>query len=102
MVFFATVTPISPHFHTHLHPLPRVVLDLTRGLRGSQSFHKLNLGQELLKRKLTMVGTVQKNRGELPAKLLLTKNRARHPVVRLWVRHHSPRVSLAHKEGKCH
>lgn len=39
-------------------------------------FTNYNLGQELLKRKLTMVGTVRKNRDELPAELLVTKNRA--------------------------
>jgi len=33
------------------------------------------LGQELLKRKPTMVGTVRKNKPELPPQLLITKNR---------------------------
>ena len=79
--FFATVTPISPQFHTGSHPLPWVMLDMTWGLRGhnitcDHFFTSYNLGQELLKRKLTMVGRVWKNRGELPAELLVTKNRA--------------------------
>ncbi|GLD56432.1 piggyBac transposable element-derived protein 4-like protein [Lates japonicus] len=59
----------------------RVVLDMAQGLRGhnitcDNFFTNYNLGQELLKRKLTMVGTVRKNRAELPAELLVIKNRA--------------------------
>lgn len=59
----------------------RVMLDMAQGLRGhnitcDNVFTKYNLGQELLKQKLTMVGTVQKNRDELPAELLVIKNRA--------------------------
>ena len=59
----------------------RVVLDMAHGLRGhnitcDNFFTNYNLGQELLKRKLTMVGTVRKNRVELPAELLVIKNRA--------------------------
>lgn len=37
------------------------------------TLHKL--GQELLKRKLTMVGMIWKNKSELPPQLLTTKNR---------------------------
>ncbi|KAJ8395758.1 hypothetical protein AAFF_G00029950 [Aldrovandia affinis] len=59
----------------------RVVLDMAQGLRGhnitcDNFFTLYNLGQELLKKKLTMVGTVRKNRTELPAELLAIKNRA--------------------------
>ncbi|XP_076608401.1 LOW QUALITY PROTEIN: uncharacterized protein LOC143333911 [Chaetodon auriga] len=59
----------------------RVVLDKAQGLRGhnitcDNFFTSYNLGQELLKRKLTMVRTVRKNRAELPAELLVIKNRA--------------------------
>ncbi|KAI3360576.1 hypothetical protein L3Q82_002444 [Scortum barcoo] len=58
-----------------------VVLDMAQGLRGhnitcDNFFTNYNLGQELLKRKLTMVRTVRKNRAELPAELLVIKNRA--------------------------
>ncbi|XP_034065557.1 piggyBac transposable element-derived protein 4-like [Gymnodraco acuticeps] len=58
----------------------RVVLDMAKGLRGhnitcDNFFTSYNLGQELLKRKLTMVGTVRKNRTELPAEMLVIKNR---------------------------
>ncbi|KAJ8406628.1 hypothetical protein AAFF_G00302020 [Aldrovandia affinis] len=59
----------------------RVVLDMTQGLRGhnitcDNFFTSYSLGQELLKRKLTMVGTVRKNKPELPSVLLNMQNRA--------------------------
>ncbi|XP_071390069.1 piggyBac transposable element-derived protein 4-like [Centroberyx affinis] len=58
----------------------RVVLDMTQGLSGhnitcDNFFTSHKLGQELLKRKLTMVGTIRKNKSELPPPLLTTKNR---------------------------
>ncbi|XP_067088064.1 piggyBac transposable element-derived protein 4-like [Osmerus mordax] len=58
----------------------RVVLDMTQGLNGhnitcDNFFTSYKLGQELLKRKLTMVGTIRKNKPELPPQLLTTKNR---------------------------
>ncbi|XP_061085309.1 uncharacterized protein LOC133118973 [Conger conger] len=59
----------------------RVVLDMIQGLRGhnitcDNVFTSYTLGQELLKRKLTLIGTVRKNKPELPAELLSMKNRA--------------------------
>ncbi|XP_063049276.1 piggyBac transposable element-derived protein 4-like [Engraulis encrasicolus] len=59
----------------------RVVLDMTKGLRGHNItcdifFTSYDLAQELLKRKLTMVGTVRKNKPELPPALLGMKDRA--------------------------
>uniref|UniRef100_A0A3Q3L0N4 Nucleolin n=1 Tax=Mastacembelus armatus TaxID=205130 RepID=A0A3Q3L0N4_9TELE len=53
----------------------RVVLDMTTGLQGhnitcDNFFTSYALGQELLKRKLTMVGTVRKNKPELPPALV--------------------------------
>ncbi|KAE8296805.1 hypothetical protein D5F01_LYC05571 [Larimichthys crocea] len=50
----------------------RVVLDMTTGLQGhnitcDNFFTSFELGQELLRRKLTMVGTMKKNKPELPA-----------------------------------
>ncbi|XP_061159128.1 39S ribosomal protein L12, mitochondrial isoform X3 [Syngnathus typhle] len=59
----------------------RVVLDLTTGLQGhnitcDNFFTSYDLGQELLRRKLTMVATVRKNKPELPAEMLLVKDRA--------------------------
>ncbi|XP_029995668.1 piggyBac transposable element-derived protein 4-like isoform X2 [Sphaeramia orbicularis] len=59
----------------------RVVLDMTTGLQGhnitcDNFFTSYDLGQELLRRKLTMVGTVKKNKPELPAEILQVKDRA--------------------------
>ncbi|XP_038130918.1 piggyBac transposable element-derived protein 3-like isoform X1 [Cyprinodon tularosa] len=58
----------------------RVVLDVTEGLRGhnvtcDNFFNSYELGQQLLKRKITMVGTVRKNKPELPPALLGSKER---------------------------
>ncbi len=58
----------------------RVVLDMTTGLQGhnitcDNFFTSYALGQELLKRKLTMVGTVRKNKPELPPALVSTRGR---------------------------
>ncbi|XP_014912949.1 piggyBac transposable element-derived protein 4-like [Poecilia latipinna] len=58
----------------------RVVLDVTEGLRGhnvtcDNFFTSYELGQQLLKRKITMIGTVRKNKPELPPALLTTKER---------------------------
>nr|XP_020470705.1 LOW QUALITY PROTEIN: piggyBac transposable element-derived protein 4-like [Monopterus albus] len=58
----------------------RVVLDLVEKLKGhnitcNNFFTSYKLGQELLKRKLTMVGTICKNKPELPPQLLQTKDR---------------------------
>ncbi|XP_071315182.1 piggyBac transposable element-derived protein 4-like [Trachinotus anak] len=57
-----------------------VVLDMTAGLQGhnitcDNFFTSYALGQELLKRKLTMVGTVRKNKPELPPALVSTRGR---------------------------
>jgi len=59
----------------------RVMLNMVQGLRGhiitcDNSFTSYNLGQERLKKKLTMLGTVRKNRSELPAEVLVMKDRA--------------------------
>ncbi|KAL7399436.1 hypothetical protein ABVT39_024263 [Epinephelus coioides] len=59
----------------------RVVLDLTRGLSGrnvtcDNFFTSYDLGQRLLRRGLTMVGTIRKNKPELPPALLATRERA--------------------------
>ncbi len=60
----------------------RVVLDMTDGLEGhtitcDNFFTSYALGQELLRRKMTMIGTVRSNKPELPPALLSMKNRAR-------------------------
>ncbi|XP_026164326.1 piggyBac transposable element-derived protein 4-like [Mastacembelus armatus] len=58
----------------------RVVLDMAEGLNGhsitcDHFFTLYALDEELLKRKVTMLGTVRKNKSELPSELLVMKNR---------------------------
>ncbi|RXN25337.1 piggyBac transposable element-derived 4-like protein [Labeo rohita] len=60
----------------------RVVLDMTAGLEGhtvtcDNFFTSYALGEELLRRKMTMIGTVRSNKPELPPALLSMKNRLR-------------------------
>jgi hypothetical protein len=57
-----------------------VVLEGTQGLRGhnitcDSFFTSHKMVQELHKRKLTMVGTIRKNKPELPPQLLNTRKR---------------------------
>ncbi|XP_044045463.1 piggyBac transposable element-derived protein 4-like [Siniperca chuatsi] len=59
----------------------RVVLDMTDGLQGhtvtcDNFFTSYALAEELLKRKMAMVGTIRKNKPELPPKLLQFRQRA--------------------------
>ncbi|XP_040918201.1 piggyBac transposable element-derived protein 4-like [Toxotes jaculatrix] len=59
----------------------RVVLELLEGLEGhtvtcDNFFTSYALGEELLKRKIAMVGTIRKNKPELPPKLLEVRKRA--------------------------
>ncbi|CAB1350802.1 unnamed protein product [Coregonus sp. 'balchen'] len=58
----------------------RVVLDLTQGLRGhnvtcDNFFTSYELARQLLRRNVTVVGTVRKNKPELPQALLASKDR---------------------------
>ncbi|XP_059196338.1 piggyBac transposable element-derived protein 4-like [Centropristis striata] len=59
----------------------RVILDMTKGLEGftvtcDNFFTSYSLVQELLKRKVALVGTIRKNKPELPPKLLQMRARA--------------------------
>lgn len=61
----------------------RVVMDLSFGLKGhnitcDNFFTSYLLGQTLLKRNVTMIGTIRKNKPSLPPELLQTKNKAVH------------------------
>ncbi|XP_054883216.1 piggyBac transposable element-derived protein 4-like [Poeciliopsis prolifica] len=61
----------------------RVVLEMTEGLQGhnitcDNFFTSYRLGDELQKRKLTMLGTVRKNKPELPSELLMMEGRRPH------------------------
>ena len=56
----------------------RVVLDLVQGLKGhnitmDNFFSSFDLGQKLLSKGLTMVGTMRKNKRSIPPKLLECK-----------------------------
>lgn len=60
----------------------RVVLDLTQDMQGSgrnvttdNFFTSLSLSKKLSQRKITLLGTVRKNRRELPAEFVTTKGR---------------------------
>ncbi|XP_039618136.1 piggyBac transposable element-derived protein 4-like [Polypterus senegalus] len=58
----------------------RIILDMTRDLRGhnvtcDNVFVSCELGQELLKKQVTLVGTMRRNKQELPAALTLTRHR---------------------------
>ena len=58
----------------------RVVLEMTEGLRGhnvtcDNFFTTHELGQKLLKKNITMVGTVRRNKPELPPALTTTGGR---------------------------
>ncbi|XP_061748466.1 uncharacterized protein LOC133546685 [Nerophis ophidion] len=66
-------------------------------MRHFFTLHKL--GQELLKRKLTMVGTIRKNRSELPPQLLTSKNR-RVKSSKFVYTADTSRVSFVPKKGK--
>ncbi|XP_034094537.1 piggyBac transposable element-derived protein 4-like isoform X2 [Gymnodraco acuticeps] len=59
----------------------RVVLEMTEGLQGitvtcDHFFTSYALVQELLKRKVALVGTIRRNKPELPSKLLQVRQRA--------------------------
>nr|XP_043880784.1 THO complex subunit 7 homolog isoform X1 [Solea senegalensis] len=58
----------------------RVMLDMMKGLRGvtmmcGRFFSSCGLAEELLRKKITMVGTMRKNRPELPPELLRVQDR---------------------------
>nr|XP_033504757.1 piggyBac transposable element-derived protein 4-like [Epinephelus lanceolatus] len=59
----------------------RVVTEMTRGLQGitvtcDNFFTSYALGQELLRRKIALIGTIRKNKPELPPNLLQIRGRA--------------------------
>ncbi|XP_059209533.1 piggyBac transposable element-derived protein 4-like [Centropristis striata] len=61
----------------------RLVLEMTEGLQGhnitcDNFFTSYRLGDELQKRKLTMLGTVRKNKPELPSEILKMQGRPLH------------------------
>ncbi|XP_049320225.1 piggyBac transposable element-derived protein 4-like [Astyanax mexicanus] len=59
----------------------RVILDMTEGLKGvtvtcDNFFTSYSLAQELLRKKVALVGTIRANKPELPPRLKQTKGRA--------------------------
>lgn len=59
----------------------RVVLEMTEGLKGhtvtcDNFFTSFALAEELLKRKLALVGTIRQNKPEIPSRLLKARERA--------------------------
>nr|XP_046255654.1 piggyBac transposable element-derived protein 4-like [Scatophagus argus] len=64
----------------------RVVLEMSEGLQGhnitcDNFFTSYRLGDELQKRKLTMLGTVRRNKPELPSEILKMQGRPLHSSV---------------------
>lgn len=82
----------------------RVVLDMTEGLRGvtvtcDNFFSSFGLAEELLQRKNAMVGTMRKNRPELPPRLLALRGREALSSVFAFTATHTL-VSYVPKRGK--
>lgn len=82
----------------------RVALELTEGLRGNvvtcdNFFTSFALGEELLRRKIALVGTIRKNRTELPPQLLQTRGRATFSSVFAFTLRHTI-VSYVPRRGK--
>ncbi|XP_061878322.1 piggyBac transposable element-derived protein 4-like [Entelurus aequoreus] len=82
----------------------RVVLDMAEGLEGhnitcDNFFTSYALGEELAKRKVTMLGTVRKNKPELPSELVAIKNRQATSSVFAFTEN-ATAVSYCPKKGK--
>ncbi|XP_063324172.1 piggyBac transposable element-derived protein 4-like [Pelmatolapia mariae] len=82
----------------------RVVLELTEGLQGhsvtcDNFFTYFPLSEELLRRKNTLVGTIRKNKPELPPELLQTRGREVFSSVFAFTSTHTA-VSYVPRRGK--
>ncbi|KAL7388235.1 hypothetical protein ABVT39_009596 [Epinephelus coioides] len=82
----------------------RVVTEMTRGLQGitvtcDNFFTSYALGQELLRRKIALIGTIRKNKPELPPNLLRIKGRAALSSVFAFTKN-TTAVSYVPKRGK--
>ncbi|KRZ73173.1 PiggyBac transposable element-derived protein 4 [Trichinella papuae] len=69
--------------NVHQNQVMRAVLHLTAGLKGNNVtcdnfFTSHELAMQLLKKKLTILGTIKKNKPELPQELLELRGRAVH------------------------
>uniref|UniRef100_UPI003AB0FFAC piggyBac transposable element-derived protein 4-like n=1 Tax=Centroberyx gerrardi TaxID=166262 RepID=UPI003AB0FFAC len=82
----------------------RVVLDMTEGLRGNtvtcdNFFTSYALAEELLRRKMAVVGTIRKTKPELPPQLLQTRQRAPQSSLFAFTKTHTL-VSYIPRRGK--
>lgn len=82
----------------------RVVLEMTEGLQGNtvtcdNFFTSYSLAEELLKRKVALVGTIRKNKPELPPILLQVRQRALFSSIFAFTRTHTA-VSYIPRRGK--
>ncbi|XP_049927217.1 piggyBac transposable element-derived protein 4-like [Epinephelus moara] len=82
----------------------RVVLEMTEGLRGvtvtcDNFFSSFGLAEELLRRKIAMVGTMRKSRPELPPELLRVRRREVLSSIFAFTQTHTL-VSYIPKRGK--
>lgn len=71
----------SPGSPAEVNQGKRVILEMTEGLQGNtvtcdDFFTSYGLAEELLKRKMALVGTIRRNKPELPPKLLQIKHGA--------------------------
>lgn len=83
----------------------RVVLDLSYGLRGhnitcDNFFTSYDLGQMLLRRNITMIGTIRKNKTSIPSEILQTKGRERYSSTFAFT-DDATLVSYIPKKNKC-
>ncbi|XP_058470744.1 piggyBac transposable element-derived protein 4-like [Solea solea] len=72
----------------------RVGLEMTEGLRGNtvtcdKVLTSYELAEELLNRKMTLVGAIRKSKPEIPPQLLLTKTRQTHSSLFAFTRTHT-------------
>ncbi|XP_044023761.1 piggyBac transposable element-derived protein 3-like [Siniperca chuatsi] len=82
----------------------RVVLDMTEGLKGrtvtcDNFFTTYALAEELLKRKIALVGTIRKNKPELPQQLLDIRQRQPRSSLFAFTKTHTV-VSYVPRRGK--
>lgn len=84
----------------------RVLLSLTKEIEKSgrnitcdNFFTSLSLGRKLLSKKLTLVGTIRRNKGELPPNFVSTKDRSLYSTL-FGFQKEAMIVSYCPKKGK--
>lgn len=97
-------TGTQPGTPTERNQGKQVVLDMTEGLRGvtvtvDHVFTSFALAEALLRRKVALLGTVRRNKPELPPELLQLRERAALSSVFAFTRTHTA-VSYMPKQGK--